>query len=781
MVTSYLQTENDKLKQLLQLAKIGWWEADLEEKRYTCSDYLTELLGLTTNSLGFEEYRSLVREEFHSQVLFDFTTTSLPVCGKSYPVRTRNGEVWVNVWHGQPKLSAAGRQVVTGIMQFGKDPAEDSPDNSPPAPAPHQQDVIFDTVYNNLPVGVELYDNEGVLVDINQTDIEIFGLRSEEEILGSLLFEHPLIPQPIKDKFRNGENIDHSWVFDASVHTEAVKSHLEDQVHLITKGVVLKDEQGEASHYLLIHMDNTETTSAYSRVKEFEQYFSVMADFSRIGYCKWNPVKGKGYALHQWLKNLEKPAGVQFTSLSEVYQHVYPDDFLLIRDFYKQVLQFREDARFQGEIRVIRSDGTLKWLRTNIMAHCLEPQERGVELTEVSIDISAQKQVEVELIQARMKAENLDRLKSAFLANMSHEIRTPLNAIVGFSSLMMESASPEEQQQYHTIVRENNELLLQLISDILDLSKIESGTLEVVQEVIHLKELCQQIQQSYRERVNTQIPVLFDTRLPDYRIYSDRNRLAQVITQFINNSLKFTEQGSISISYRVLNEKELEISVTDTGIGIVGEEVASVFDRFVKLNTFAQGTGLGLSICKSIVEQMNGRIGVSSIPGEGSRFWFTHPYLKDIDKIETDSVAPEILAGPMTFRPPSDQPMEEKPLLLVAEDTDSNYMLIKAMLKNDYTLIRALNGREAVEIFDRVHPRLILMDVRMPEMDGLEATRLIRAKNAVVPIIVVTAFALDSDRQKAIDSGCNDYLSKPVNARLLKEKIEAWLRPDYGF
>ena len=241
--------------------------------------------------------------------------------------------------------------------------------------------------------------------------------------------------------------------------------------------------------------------------------------------------------------------------------------------------------------------------------------------------IRYQKTIEEELRIAKEKAENLDRLKSAFLANMSHEIRTPLNAIVGFASLLVESDDKKERQDYVDIMQENTELLLQLISDILDLSKIEAGTLDFTMDYLDIKSFCEDIIRNYDIKEDKPVPVLLAPTLPNFYIYTDKKRLMQVITNFINNALKFTNKGQILLEYHLKEDTcEIEFSVADTGMGIEPDKVDRVFDRFVKLNSFSKGTGLGLSICRSIIEHLGGTIGVESEMGTGSRFWFTHPY-----------------------------------------------------------------------------------------------------------------------------------------------------------
>ena len=275
----------------------------------------------------------------------------------------------------------------------------------------------------------------------------------------------------------------------------------------------------------------------------------------------------------------------------------------------------------------IRRPGTKNewnWVSSNVMVTNYKPEENEIEIIGINYDITELKETEAELIQARDKAEMMDRLKSAFLANMSHEIRTPLNAIVGFSDLLVETEELAERQEYIKIVRENNELLLQLISDILDLSKIEAGTFEFTNGDVDVNLLCEDIVRSMGMKAKEEVELVFDDHLTVCHVISDRNRIHQVISNFVNNAMKFTSEGSIHVGYK-LKDGELEFYVEDTGIGIEKEQLPHIFERFVKLNSFVHGTGLGLSICQSIVEQLGGRIGVDSEKGKGSRFWFTIP------------------------------------------------------------------------------------------------------------------------------------------------------------
>lgn len=484
---------------------------------------------------------------------------------------------------------------------------------------------ILRNIYKNLPAGVELYDKDGYLVDINDKELEIFGLSDKHEALGVNLFDNPNIPLEVKERLRAKEDVNFSINYDFSKINQYVDSRRNGIINLTTKVTALYDSQNRFINYLFINIDTTETTNAYTKIQEFENLFLLIGDYAKVGFAHFNVLTRDGYAQDTWYRNLGEKEGIPMPQVIGVYAHVVPEDQAVLKNFVREVKEGKASS-LRKEVRVCRENGKYTWTSINVMVRDYRPQDGIIDMLCINYDITPLKETEQKLIIARDKAEELDRLKSAFLANMSHEIRTPLNAIVGFSSLLAETDSRSERQEYIKIVQENNELLLQLISDILDLSKIEAGTFNFVYTNVDVNETCSEIIKSMGMKVSKGVELIFGELFPECYIYMDKNRFTQVISNFINNALKFTQQGSITLGYEQVSHQKIKFYVCDTGMGIPEEKQKSVFERFVKLNTFVQGTGLGLSICKSIVSQMGGEIGVDSTEGVGSCFWFTHPY-----------------------------------------------------------------------------------------------------------------------------------------------------------
>ena len=797
----------EKYVQIAQMAKMGWWESDLKNKEYICSDFIVDLLGLESNRISFTEFHQRIREDHRLRLKNEYMSLSyLETYEQMFPIRAKDGEIWVYSKINFQKPDKEGYRNMTGFLQYIDRPIDTTNENidffqvsnllyqqnnisysllaflqcddvtqvvnktlgdllhqflgdriyifeinrkeqrqdctyevtaegiskeqeflsnipwdpstwwnhqiaerraiilntlddMPEEAAEYRQTLemqdikslmvvpliskeevwgymgidmvrtqrswsnvdyqcfsslaniisicielrkselqakedrlaldnsekILRNIYKNLPAGVELYDKDGYLVDINDKELEIFGLSDKHEALGVNLFDNPNIPLEVKERLRAKEDVNFSINYDFSKINQYVASRRNGIINLTTKVTALYDSQNRFINYLFINIDTTETTNAYTKIQEFENLFLLIGDYAKVGFAHFNVLTRDGYAQDTWYRNLGEKEGIPMPQVIGVYAHVVPEDQAVLKNFVREVKEGKASS-LRKEVRVCRENGKYTWTSINVMVRDYRPQDGIIDMLCINYDITPLKETEQKLIIARDKAEELDRLKSAFLANMSHEIRTPLNAIVGFSSLLAETDSRSERQEYIKIVQENNELLLQLISDILDLSKIEAGTFNFVYTNVDVNETCSEIIKSMGMKVSKGVELIFGELFPECYIYTDKNRFTQVISNFINNALKFTQQGSITLGYEQVSHQKIKFYVRDTGMGIPEEKQKSVFERFVKLNTFVQGTGLGLSICKSIVSQMGGEIGVDSTEGVGSCFWFTHPY-----------------------------------------------------------------------------------------------------------------------------------------------------------
>ena len=797
----------EKYVQIAQMAKMGWWESDLKNKEYICSDFIVDLLGLESNRISFTEFHQRIREDHRLRLKNEYMSLSyLETYEQMFPIRAKDGEIWVYSKINFQKPDKEGYRNMTGFLQYIDRPIDTTNENidffqvsnllyqqtnisysllaflqcddvtqvvnktlgdllnqflgdriyifeinrkeqrqdctyevtaegiskeqeflsnipwdpstwwnhqiaerraiilntlddMPEEAAEYRQTLemqdikslmvvpliskeevwgymgidmvrtqrswsnvdyqcfsslaniisicielrkselqakedrlaldnsekILRNIYKNLPAGVELYDKDGYLVDINDKELEIFGLSDKNEALGVNLFDNPNIPLEVKERLRAKEDVNFSINYDFSKINQYVDSRRNGIINLTTKVTALYDSQNRFINYLFINIDTTETTNAYTKIQEFENLFLLIGDYAKVGFAHFNVLTRDGYAQDTWYRNLGEKEGTPMPQVIGVYAHVVPEDQAVLKNFVGEVKTGKATS-LRKEVRVCRENGKYTWTSINVMVRDYRPQDGIIEMLCINYDITPLKETEQKLIIARDKAEELDRLKSAFLANMSHEIRTPLNAIVGFSSLLAETDSRNERQEYIKIVQENNELLLQLISDILDLSKIEAGTFNFVYTNVDVNETCAEIIKSMSMKVGKGIELIFEEPFPECYLYTDKNRFTQVISNFINNALKFTQQGCITLGYEQVSHQKIKFYVRDTGMGIPEEKQKSIFERFVKLNTFVQGTGLGLSICKSIVSQMGGEIGVDSTEGVGSCFWFTHPY-----------------------------------------------------------------------------------------------------------------------------------------------------------
>ena len=521
-----------------------------------------------------------------------------------------------------------------------------------------------------------------------------------------------------------------------------------------------RDENGDIVRYTGFRQNISKQHQLDEELRE--RNYKMELTFKTVGMSYWDfdVESGQFRAFNDPVNDFhsEKPIFPE-----DYLNTAHPDDVNCVREYINRILLgVNSDFNLKYRSKTKWDD---EWQTLLVTGIPIERNKKGqvTRYTGIKINNTKWEKMAQELKDLKEKAELSDRLKSAFLANMSHEIRTPLNAIVGFSELMINCDDSSEKEEYMEIIQSNNELLLRLINDILDLSKIESGILERKPEKFNMSKVCSELYTMIQPKVtNPDVEFCMDESGPECLIFLDRNRLKQVWMNYLTNAVKCTQSGYIKMGYSI-EGKGIRFYVEDSGVGIPVELQDRVFGRFQKLNEFAQGTGLGLAISRAIIEGAGGKVGFISQPGKGSTFWAWVPCEIEMPE-KVSSVDSQPLDQPSVLNEISKEDLK----ILIAEDNDSNYLLVRHILK-DYNLTRALDGADAVwkarnESFD-----LILMDMKMPVMGGLEATRRIREFNAKVPIIALTANAFDSDKSSAIEAGCNAFLAKPLSKRQLLE------------
>ena len=497
----------------------------------------------------------------------------------------------------------------------------------------------FQQFFNNLPIGVELYDAEGYLIDINDADTRIFG-SSREYLLGVNLFKNPAVPERILNQIKKKKAFSFPLAYDFNCIRDAryYNSSISDETkYLMVKGIGLNDREFGHIGYLLIISDETE-----KRVKE-EQTQNNLAILKAVLLSGHSLIVEYDIGKKELFVN---PLLNETPEDNKLFNYLRSNKYMTIGGVQQivrsadnvnllfQVIEGKQD-HCSFECRTAIENETI-WIRINAQAYKTKGSKRQNKMICHITNITEEKLLEEKLHHAEyetrqseleiQKVREADKLKSAFLANMSHEIRTPLNAIIGFSNILAETDDKEEKEEFVKIISKNSDLLLRLITDILDFSKIESGILDYSFTDTSLKDIFHEQYLVHALKMHEKVSLICDfDALPDILVHTDPKRVTQVISNLISNATKFTEEGSIRLFYRIV-EGYVLIEVIDTGIGISPQHQQAIFDRFVKVNSFKQGTGLGLTICKTIIEALNGTIGVDSRPGEGARFWFTLPY-----------------------------------------------------------------------------------------------------------------------------------------------------------
>ena len=604
---------------LMNAADMGWWKADLTTLNYECSEYISELLGLDDSGIiSFENFnKRILKEEQRPTTVHSFSEQQMSEV--VYLLDTVKGAVWVRSKVCFQETDKEGHTNVYGIAEL-----QEASNMTSAYQALQHSERILHNIYKHLPVGIELYNEDGILIDLNDKEQEMFHLEKKEDLLGLDIFKNPMFPEEMKERLRRNEDADFTFRYDFSkIGSYYKNSKREGTIDLVTKVTTLYDDEGNPINYLLINADKTETTIAYNKIQEFEEFFELVGDYAKVGYAHLNLLTGEGYAQKSWYRNIGEADGTPLSDIIGIYRHLHPDDRNCMAQFFEDVRNGLT-AKLSKEVRVLRSNGEYTWTHVNLLVRKYIPQDKIIELISINYDITELKKTEEMLVKARDKAEASDRLKSAFLANMSHEIRTPLNAIVGFSALLAATEDMAEKELYNSLISHNNELLLELINDVLDLSKLESGYLELHPSWFNLAELLDESVAEYTRQLAAGVELRTHYLDQGFLVELDRLRIKQILNNFLSNALKNTTSGYVEVFYEI-DSSYVRIGVRDTGRGIPQNMLEKIFERFEKVDSFTQGAGLGLPICKSIVDKMNGRIWADSQLGIGTTFMVELP------------------------------------------------------------------------------------------------------------------------------------------------------------
>lgn len=628
----------------------------------------------------------------------------------------------------------------------------------------NMQNKILSLIPEYLSLGVVFYDKDGYLKYANNVALNMFS-TTMEQVLDINIFDDPNITAEDKAELKKGVNVsfETDYDFDLCGETFFNTGIRGARKYFVTKVAIMRSEAGDVQGYLLTCEDVTEKKEQERKIKSVQKELALALNAGKLTSWNYRLEDSMFYKFDYYIENIEK------RSLEFIRKRIHPEE----RERFETLLNAiicKEEFLTNSIILRIKEDGEEDYRYCNF-TYCPKEDEAGrvVVITFIQQDITEDIIYQQNLILAKNRAEEADKLKSTFLANMSHEIRTPLNAIVGFSELLSDTDEPSEKNEYKQLIETNSDILLRLIGDILDLSKIEAGSIDIKRQDLDLLQLCNELYLSFQQRIkNPAVTLKLINPYSKCIAEFDKYRFIQIFTNFVTNAIKYTPSGEIVMGYECEPGK-VRLYVKDTGIGIPDKKKNRIFSRFEKLDNFAQGTGLGLSICKAIADATNGEVGFESEENVGSEFWYiAYTKVEYTEKTGLEEVEVEEDISEQDFSVFSERLGQLN--ILVAEDIDSNFQLVKKILK-DNDLDRAITGAEALEKARNNSYDLIFMDMRMPVMDGLEATFLIRQFDENIPIIALTANAFDSDKEAAFAVGCNHFMTKPLKKKELMKLL----------
>lgn len=626
------------------------------------------------------------------------------------------------------------------------------------------QNKILSLIPEYLSLGVVFYDKDGYLKYANNVALNMF-CTTMEQVLDINVFDDPNITAEDKAELKKGVNVsfETDYDFDLCGETFFNTGIRGARKYFVTKVAIMRSEAGDVQGYLLTCEDVTEKKEQERKIKSVQKELALALNAGKLTSWNYRLEDSMFYKFDYYIENIEK------RSLEFIRKRIHPEERERFETLLNAIIR-KEELLTNSIVLRIKEDGEEDYRYCNF-TYCPKEDEAGrvVVITFIQQDITEDIIYQQNLILAKNRAEEADKLKSTFLANMSHEIRTPLNAIVGFSELLSDTDEPSEKNEYKQLIETNSDILLRLIGDILDLSKIEAGSIDIKRQDLDLLQLCNELYLSFQQRIkNPAVTLKLINPYSKCIAEFDKYRFIQIFTNFVTNAIKYTPSGEIVMGYECEPGK-VRLYVKDTGIGIPDKKKNRIFSRFEKLDNFAQGTGLGLSICKAIADATNGEVGFESEENVGSEFWYiAYTKVEYTERTGLEEVEVEEDISEQDFSVFSERLGQLN--ILVAEDNDSNFQLVKKILK-DNDLDRAITGAEALEKARNNSYDLIFMDMRMPVMDGLEAAFLIRQFDENIPIIALTANAFDSDKEAALAVGCNHFMTKPLKKKELMKLL----------